>query len=203
MPKVSEQYLLERREHILEAARRCFVRKGFHQSSMQDLFTEAGLSAGAVYRYFRSKDEVVIAVVEQTIGDVIETISTVSGGDPHSSLGEALAAAVELIADRDDADGLCRLAVEVWSEVARNERLGEQFGAMLQRSRTRIAQVVRTQQRAGALPADVGAAALASVVTTVLPGYILQRALVGPAAVRQVPAGLRAMWPSATARPCG
>jgi AcrR family transcriptional regulator len=37
---------------------------GFHATSMQDLLREANLSAGAVYRYFKSKDEIIAAIGE-------------------------------------------------------------------------------------------------------------------------------------------
>ncbi|WP_369028857.1 TetR/AcrR family transcriptional regulator, partial [Nocardia farcinica] len=62
MPRVSEEHLERRRQQILVAAQRCFSRKGFYNTSMQDVFAESGLSAGAVYRYFKSKDELVAAL---------------------------------------------------------------------------------------------------------------------------------------------
>ena len=46
MPRVSEAHLAARREQIIEAATRCFLRNGFHQTSMQDVIKEAGLSVG-------------------------------------------------------------------------------------------------------------------------------------------------------------
>jgi AcrR family transcriptional regulator len=55
MPKVTEAHLEARRQQILDAALACFSRRGFHQSTMQDICQEAELSPGAVYRYFRSK----------------------------------------------------------------------------------------------------------------------------------------------------
>jgi TetR/AcrR family transcriptional regulator, repressor for uid operon len=59
-PKLSEQ----RRQQILAAAKACFQRAGFHKTGMQAICAEAGLSAGAVYRYFGSKDELIAAIVE-------------------------------------------------------------------------------------------------------------------------------------------
>jgi hypothetical protein len=55
MPRVSQQYRDARRRELLEAAGRCFAENGFLSTSMQDLFEASGLSAGLVYRYFRSK----------------------------------------------------------------------------------------------------------------------------------------------------
>ena len=56
MPKVSDAHVEARRQQILEAASACFARQGFHQTSVQDICKEAGLSAGAVYRYFPGKE---------------------------------------------------------------------------------------------------------------------------------------------------
>src|SRR5581483_11495215 len=76
MPKVSQQYRDARRDQILNAARRCFLRDGFHATSMQDLFKESGLSSGAFYRYFASKDDVIIAIAEDNTRDVMALIRT-------------------------------------------------------------------------------------------------------------------------------
>jgi len=61
MPKVTEAHIEARRHQILEAARTCFSRQGFHQTTVQDICKEAGLSPGAVYRYFPSKDHIIAA----------------------------------------------------------------------------------------------------------------------------------------------
>src|SRR5919197_5412070 len=65
MPRVSEAHLERRRRQILDAARVCFIRKGFYETSMQDVFRESGLSAGAVYSYFKSKDDLVKAIATE------------------------------------------------------------------------------------------------------------------------------------------
>lgn len=58
-PDVSE----ERRSQILDAAVAVFARLGFHQARMDDIVQEAGLSKGALYWYFKSKDEIVMAIL--------------------------------------------------------------------------------------------------------------------------------------------
>lgn len=52
------------RERILEAALACFARSGFHGASMQAICAEAGMSPGALYRYFRSKEAIIAAIAE-------------------------------------------------------------------------------------------------------------------------------------------
>ena len=61
MPKVSEEHMQARREQILDAASNCFARNGFHQTSMKDICEEAGLSPGAVYLQFSSKEDIIEA----------------------------------------------------------------------------------------------------------------------------------------------
>lgn len=67
MPKVSASHKENRREQILEAAGRCFGRKGYMSTNMQEIFREAGLSAGAVYSYFKSKQEIYLALMAQNL----------------------------------------------------------------------------------------------------------------------------------------
>ncbi|MDX1935268.1 MAG: TetR/AcrR family transcriptional regulator [Capsulimonadales bacterium] len=55
----------ERRAQILKAAAACFGRRGFHLTSMAEVCAEANISPGSVYRYFRSKEEIIIALSEQ------------------------------------------------------------------------------------------------------------------------------------------
>ena len=70
MPKVTDEHRESRREQILIAAWKCFARNGFHSTSMADVIAEADLSAGAVYLYFRSKDEIIVAVATQVFGGI-------------------------------------------------------------------------------------------------------------------------------------
>ena len=62
MPKVSEAHLEARRGQILKAACRCFARGGIGETSIQDICHEAKLSVGAIYRYFRSKGQIIEAI---------------------------------------------------------------------------------------------------------------------------------------------
>jgi AcrR family transcriptional regulator len=194
MPKVSQQYLDERREQILAAARRCFVRDGFHATSMQDLFAEAGLSSGAVYRYFASKDDVIIAIAMDNVREVSELIRSIASGKVGASLGEALAEVVELVEAKNATDAFGSVALQVWAESMRNPALAEELSGLLAQTRTDLAEVVRGRQASGELPAGP-ADSIATALLALVPGYVLQLALfakpdpgIGDA--------LRALWPA-------
>lgn len=53
------------RRRILDAAASCFTRLGFHGASMQEICAAAEMSPGALYRYFPSKEAIIIAIVEE------------------------------------------------------------------------------------------------------------------------------------------
>ena len=62
MPKVTEAYRDARRDEIAAAALRCFAAKGFHRTSMADIIAESGLSAGAIYGHYESKEALLSTV---------------------------------------------------------------------------------------------------------------------------------------------
>src|SRR5215469_3916754 len=127
MPKVTPQYRDARRDQILSAARRCFLRDGFHATSMQDLFAEAGLSSGAVYGYFASKDDVIIAIAEENVREVVAMIHDAASGEPGRPIGAVMADIITVVRAKDAEDGLARLALLAWSEALRNPALASRF----------------------------------------------------------------------------
>lgn len=62
--------LLERPRQILRAATECFARNGFHQTTMQDISTKAGISVGLIYRYFANKEMVISAMAAEHKRDI-------------------------------------------------------------------------------------------------------------------------------------
>jgi TetR/AcrR family transcriptional regulator, transcriptional repressor of aconitase len=195
MPKVTAQYRDARRDQILSAARRCFLRNGFHATSMQDLFAEAGLSSGAVYGYFPSKDDVIIAIAEENVRHVVEMIHEVANGEPGRPIGSVLADMVNVVRAKDAEEGLAGLAVLAWSEALRNPVLGSRFADLFAQIRADLTEIVGKHQDAGNLPRDVPAESLASLFLSIVPGYILQLATLGSASVDGVPAAAEALWP--------
>src|SRR4051812_18010167 len=67
MPKMSEAHLTARRDQILVAAMERFADGGFHATGMAEVIAASGLSAGAVYRYFASKEELIRAIVRERV----------------------------------------------------------------------------------------------------------------------------------------
>jgi AcrR family transcriptional regulator len=123
MPKVGQAHLDARRQQIVDAARARFASHGFARTSMTDIVTESGLSTGAIYRYFTSKDEIVIAVCEQA-----------QNAFPTELTSEAISRFLEHVRTLAREQGHARLTAQIYAEAALSPALAtivqEQLAAM-------------------------------------------------------------------------
>lgn len=70
MPKVSEEYVDHKKNQILDAAFEVFTRKPVFAVTMQDIIDHVGFSQGAIYRYFKDIDEIIIAVHNRSFSTI-------------------------------------------------------------------------------------------------------------------------------------
>ena len=174
---MTDEHRTARRRQIAEAAARCFARNGFHATSMHDVIAEAGLSAGAVYSYFRSKEALVREIATETVGEVIGELDEILASDPLPPLPDVLDAL--LAAAEEHRDVRLRLAVQIWGEALRNPELAELVNGFYRGLRDRFTVLARRAREAGHLPADSDDDAVAAALFSLLPGYVLQRLLLG------------------------
>jgi AcrR family transcriptional regulator len=201
MPKVSDAHRAGRRRQILDAAGRCFTRNGFHATSMQDVFRESGLSAGAVYRYFPSKSAIVTAIAEETVAGIIQEIEAVTTAEPVRPVEETMARVLAVADAYTGPGGVARLALQVWAESLREPALAEFVAATYRRVRSRFVEWARRAQAAGMVPAGADPEQVGAVLFGMVPGYMLQRLLVGGVDPAGYGAGLRALLAAGPADP--
>lgn len=193
MPRVSEDHLEQRRRQIIDAARRCFIRKGFHQTSMQDIFREADLSAGAVYRYFKSKSDIIRAIATETQGSVTREMQTMLGADPLPPLHEIVGRFAERIEAGLGADGVLRIAPQGWAEATHNPELAEIVRDLIADTRSWWAKIATRMRDAGRLPADADPEAVGATLVCLVPGFVLQRIVAGDVDAATFREGVRAL----------
>jgi AcrR family transcriptional regulator len=194
MPRVSDEHRERRRQQILDAARRCFVRQGFHQTSMADIFAEARLSAGAVYGYFKSKHEIIAAIAVDVIGNVTHLLEPIVEQDPAPTLDEAIRTALRSTENLAfGPDGVARLAPQVWAEALRDPALAAIVQGRYQIIHGLITELVIAEQAAGHLAAGPDPAEIAKVLVGSIMGYIVQRLLIGNVDPDSYAAGLAAL----------
>ncbi|QTL04837.1 TetR/AcrR family transcriptional regulator [Aquabacter sp. L1I39] len=116
----------DQQRRILAAAATCFARSGFHGTSMQQICTEAGMSPGALYRYFPSKESLIGAIVESERTERAQLFQQVFNAP---SFLDGLAAGLVTILTEDTL--LCaKLGPEIMVESIRNARLRDEVEPM-------------------------------------------------------------------------
>ncbi|GAA4510893.1 hypothetical protein GCM10023191_074200 [Actinoallomurus oryzae] len=184
MPRITPERREAKRAEIVAAARRCFSRDGFHQTSMPDIATEAGISAGAPYRYFASKEEIILAIAGDAFRLIFEPVERLAAGTSATSVADLVAASLEALSAETvtDAAGhavpveeLLRCAVQTWSELLRNDTVRTHAVEGFESVRRSIADALRRGQAAGAVPPTAEPERGARVVLGLLHGFLLQR----------------------------
>jgi AcrR family transcriptional regulator len=136
MPRVSQAHLDARRHQIVAAARARFASHGFAHTSMADIIAESGLSNGAIYRYFASKEEIVIAVCEQGT-EVL----------PRALTAEAVAGFLDHVRTLARDTNHARLVAQIYAEAAVSPPLAAVVQRQLAAMRAAIAALVPDPQR--------------------------------------------------------
>jgi AcrR family transcriptional regulator len=166
MPKVTEAHLEARRQQILDAAWACFARKGYYQTTMQDICQESELSPGAIYRYFASKEAIRTAVYDRQqewARDVLETARS-QAGQPLDTL-QVIGQTMWLSYFNDPAfETMARVEIDNLPEVLRDKDLLEDYRKNLTFWRALVTQLLTEAKEVGQLKADVDPASLASFV---------------------------------------
>src|SRR6202000_1783695 len=111
----------EKRQEILDAARRCFVRDGFRGASIADICAEAGISPGHLYHYFPSKEAIVGAMGQGALAEGAAQFGELMEG---SHALAALATVIEHAKNRN-LRGDFVLILEILTEAGRNPKLAK------------------------------------------------------------------------------
>lgn len=141
----------EQRQRILKAAADCFVRDGFHGTSMQKICAEAQMSPGALYRYFPSKESIIAAIIEGERAERTRMFDSLAGAP---SMIEALIGCMrEMIGD--DGTTCAKLGPEIMAESARNPKLQEMLGPFEDETWTMLRAVLVRAQAQGEIDPDI------------------------------------------------
>jgi AcrR family transcriptional regulator len=197
MPRVSAEHSAARREQILDGAWRAFARSGFHRATMQDVVRESGLSAGAVYSYFRSKEDIVAVAGEllrtELVGALEQVLADPDAAPDPAEVVEFLLGQAASFGTRPDGTDLTRIAVFVWAEALRDDDLRQVVGDLYGRIRDLLTELARRRRAAGLLPADADPAAVGAALFALFPGYLMQRHVLGDLEPASYVAGIRAL----------
>jgi TetR/AcrR family transcriptional regulator, transcriptional repressor of aconitase len=176
MPRVDDRYLASRRRQIMDAAIACFAREGFHRTTMQDIVAETGLSAGAIYRYFPAKEDIVAAIAAE---HHTREAAVLAGATAATEAGDMLRdlARVSLGRLSDPAEQRWRrVTIQIWGEALRDERVMRIVRSGLDEPIEIIAGLLRRGQQDGSVPAGIDPHSAARVCAAIFQGLVLQQA---------------------------
>jgi TetR/AcrR family acrAB operon transcriptional repressor len=188
----------ETRSRILAAARRVFAAKGYTGASLDKVAADAGLTKGAIYWYFASKSEVLLALVEERRERQARTLPTAirsftESDNPVSALTEVLKEQMELCRQNQEWP---RLVIEFLAE-SRDPAIRERFQILTRRRHEIIRDAIAEAQQQQLLRADIDPYAVAILLTNLLDG-LQQWSLVDPTALSPAslaPAFAALLWP--------
>lgn len=147
-PRVSKDYLDARRNEIIEAARKCFLEKGFHNTTMQDIYAATNLSPGAVYNYFASKEEIVVASIKGYTDWSISSLKLLISENPDESFIKYFQFLFSSITQNDGAKDFS-VSLDFYSEATRNRHIREVMINSMNSTGLKLIEPVKRKQSAG------------------------------------------------------
>jgi AcrR family transcriptional regulator len=145
------------RQELISSAEACFVSRGFHASSVDEVAERAGYTKGAVYSNFASKEDLFFAVYERRVEQVLtEVVPGLRQAGAEQAFDRLATATIER---RDRDDGWLAVFFEFWAHALRRPELRDRFAAIHARFLEPLADAVRAlaEDRGLALPGDVEA----------------------------------------------
>jgi len=174
MPKISEQKRDARRQQILDAALDCFSDNGFHRTGMADIVRRSGLSPGAVYLYFKSKDDLIEALADDRHRqEALLNAAALGSGDPREALRALVRGYVHWLTD-PAGEQRRRVGIHGWAEALRNDRVRACVVEGIEMPRRMIMPLIERAQQQRLIRKDISADAVARTLIALFQGFVLQ-----------------------------
>jgi TetR/AcrR family transcriptional regulator, repressor for uid operon len=173
MPKLKPETSTARREHILDAAERCFARAGFHRCTMADICAEAGVSPGALYTHFESKEALIAGIVERDRAELTEQFAELANAPDLTMALTALAQHYAV----DEPQHKTILNLEISAEATRNERIADICLACDRFALDSLAELLQRATNEGRINPTADAHTLAQMLCVIGEGLFWRRAV--------------------------
>ncbi|WP_342250817.1 TetR/AcrR family transcriptional regulator [Sphingomonas sp. OTU376] len=169
MPRLTEATAAKRRMHILQAAAHCLFERGLLATSVDDVCAQAGISKGAFYSHFPSREALIHAVTDMLSAEL---------GPVHDN---SIAALADSVFERQIAPALppanARFGIEITAASASDLGLRERNTANLERLRMAIETAVHSLVAAGKARADADAEAVGWLTQAHVMGVLCRNAV--------------------------
>jgi AcrR family transcriptional regulator len=164
----------KRQRQILEAAAACFTRRGFHQSTMQEICREVGLSPGSVYRYYSGKEEIIAALVEASCAEFMSLFEAVRD---RVDIGRAFNDLIDAVLDKIRDPAMCSLHVEANAEALRNPRMAEIVERRDAAIFSALGNMIRQAQSKGVMDENLDPNMSAEIMVALIKGLAMRKSI--------------------------
>ena len=173
MPKISPAHEQQRRQQILAAAQACFARQGYRATSMDDVVRESGLSVGAIYSYFPSKEDLFLALAQQRTEEILGYMNQLFR--QPGPLSDKTQQAIDYFFNSlsQDLVPLARMNMEFWSEAAKSDRLHERQQMRCDAVRQFFGWLLSQAQAEGHVRTDIDVDAAAELLMALNEGILM------------------------------
>lgn len=151
----------KRRRQVLDAAGACFREEGFHGASMSRIAARAEMSVGHIYRYFDSKEAIIIALVERDCAKFDNWLKRmISAAASIETIIENLRRGIPWLLNRDRA----AIFLEMHAEAGRNPKIAVVLAEMDRNLRTLLKELIGRVRSSQAAPLEVTEATIEMVL---------------------------------------
>lgn len=181
---------IERSARILAGARQCFIRSGFHNASIGDIASAAGVSVANIYQYFENKDAMILALVEADLEADRQLVGSLAATRFEPV---ALRRALESVCLTPQGIESARMRKEILSEATRNPEVAAVVRFADDTSIFGIAQSLAASQRQGIIPAEVDTNEAAQILGYMFEGLLTRFAVDPSSGARLIDLFVRAL----------
>jgi AcrR family transcriptional regulator len=164
----------ERTAAILMAARRCFVRKGFHGASIADIASEAEVSVASLYQYFSSKEDLILAMTEW---DLRQNLALIGKMAEPGSFRVQIATILDMVAEEARQPDALALQLEIAAEALRNPRIADALRRADQALLVRLKDAISSAQSRAEIDSSFEPEGLAAILLMMAEGLFSHVAL--------------------------
>jgi AcrR family transcriptional regulator len=147
-PDVPAERRARKRSDIIQAALACFARKGYNNTTMDDIVAESGLSKGSLYWYFASKDDLFAAALLSVFASFGQEAVAALEQCPTAS-DKLRAMAQEVVSFCRATEGLFNLFLEFWASSARREETSQLWVGLLNQYKDVVVHIIEEGVRSG------------------------------------------------------
>lgn len=194
MPKLKEVIFLEKRQHILMCARQVFASQGYEATKIQHILKAAGITNGALFVYFKSKRDILLAIIDENLGLFCQRIDEITDLSHELEREETLVMLLDLVRQISLGAGRA-MSMHAWSAAMIDEEIKLHLQMHYKKILHSITKLLSSLRKGGKLSESVNVNKAAyGLFAVFIPGYIVHLLFISPMEPRAYLDAHRCLW---------